>query len=110
MRDMQKFAQALRRLAEGSPNREASCPLGNGLRITLKHEDTVTGERIFQLSAARYHVAPLPEDLTPIAEAFAAAPGAEWTWHSYQKNGGQYHTAWCRWHERCDEQRPERAA
>jgi len=110
MRDLNKFATALRRLAEGSPNREASCPLGTGLRITLQHEDTLTGERVLTLSASRYHAAPLPEDIAPIAEAFKAPTGAEWTWHSKQKNGAQYHTAWCRWHERCIEQLPEHAA
>lgn len=101
MRELQSFAQALRRLANGSPERKASCPLGNGLRITVQHEDTVTGERVYTLSAVRYHTAPQPEDLAPIAEAFGAPAGAEWNWRSATRHGGQLHTAWCRWHERC---------
>lgn len=106
MRELQSFAQALRRLAEGSPERKASCPLGNGLRITVRHEDTVTGERVYTLSAARYHTAPQPDDLAPIAAAFGAPAGAEWNWHGRPDNGGQLHTAWCRWHERCAANEP----
>lgn len=97
MRDLQKFASALRSLADTSPKREASCPLGGGLRITIQHEETVTGERVYRLSASRQHTAPQPEDLTPIAQAFGVPDGAEWNWHG---KAGQ-HTAWCRWHERC---------
>ena len=105
MRDLNKFARALRSLAESSPNREASCPLGGGLRITIAHEDTVTSERVYRLSAARYHTAPQPDDLAPIAQAFGVPDGAEWHWHGKPRNGSQYHTAWCRWHERCAETR-----
>jgi hypothetical protein len=101
MRDLNQFANALRRLAEASPQRQATCPLGGGLRVTIAHEDTVTGERVYTLSAARYHTAPQPEDLDPIAGAFGAPAGAEWNWHGQAKNGGKLHTAWCRWHERC---------
>lgn len=101
MRDLNKFAKALRGLADVSPKREASCPLGGGLRITVRHEDTVTGERVYTLTAARQHTAPLPEDLRPIADAFGVPAGAEWNWHGKLQAGSHVHTAWCRWHERC---------
>lgn len=101
MRDLDQFAKALRRLADASPKREASCPLGGGLRVTIAYQDTVTGERVCTLSAARYHTAPHPDDLAPIAGAFGAPTGAEWNWRNAPHNGGQLHTAWCRWHERC---------
>lgn len=101
MRDLPQFAQALRRLADASPQRTASCPVGGGLRITIAHEDTVTGERVYTLSVARYHTAPHPEDLGPIAQAFGTPSGAEWNWRKHTQNGGELHTAWCRWHERC---------
>lgn len=110
MTELERFAATLRRLAEGSQIREASSPLKAGLRITLQHEDTTTGERVFTLNASRYHTPPLPDDLAPIAEAFGVASGSEWNWHSKTKNGGQYHTAWCRWHERCTAQLSEQAA
>ena len=100
MRDLTTFASALRSLAEGSPKREASCPLGGGLRITVKHEDTVTGERVFTLSATRHHTAPQPEDLALIAEAFSVPSGTEWKRKGRPQGEGYYHTAQCRWHER----------
>lgn len=100
MRDLDKFAKALRRLAEGSPNRLASCPLGNGLRIAVSHEDTATGERIYTLSASRYLVAPQPDDLFPISEAFGAPTGSEWNWRRRTHKGGLLHTAECSWLER----------
>jgi len=103
MRDLQKFASALRRLAEGSPSGSASCPLGNGLRITVQHEDTPTGERVYQLSASS-HVAPQPDDLHSIAEAFGTPAGSEWNWQT--KNDGKLHIAMCRWHERCAAEEP----
>lgn len=105
MRDLDKFAKALRRLAEGSLNRSASCPLGNGLRVTVSHEDTVSGERIWTLVASRYLVDPQQDDLHPIAEAFGAPVGSEWNWGRRQHKGGTLHTAQCSWLERCaDEQ------
>lgn len=101
MRDLKTFANALRSLADTSPKREASCPLGGGLRITLHREDTQTDERIYTLSAAHLHSAPQPDDLTPIARAFGAPDGVEWNWYGKTQSGGRYYTAWCRWHERC---------
>lgn len=103
MRDLDQFAAALRRLAEGSADRKASCPLGNGLRVTIEHQDTETDESIYCLSVARYHTAPHPDDLAPLAESFRSPAGAEWNWRVITQNGGRLHVAWCRWHERAEQ-------
>jgi hypothetical protein len=101
MRDLTTFAKALRSLAETSPKRAASCPLGGGVRITIAQEDTPTGERVYTLSATRHHTAPQPDDLALIAQAFGVPVGAKWNWHGKSQGGSYLHTAWCRWHERC---------
>lgn len=107
MRDLNVLAKALRRLAETSPRSEASCLLGNGLRVTVHRADTVTGERVYTLTVARHHTPPHPDDLAPIAQAFGVPVGAEWNWHG--KPGSPLYTAWCRWHERSAERQGEAA-
>jgi hypothetical protein len=73
-----------------------------GYHVACQRSESKTGERIYHVEVARFHIEPNFDDMQAIGGALGAPASAEWMRHAMQRDAGEdarLHRAWCKWFE-----------